>query len=113
MTAETFDIGLEIESAFAVPFEGLYLPLIWSIGIYGFHDGEGNTSVPTVWKVKGNTTVSPVWKVEGDKYVCGYQTESGVCVVFLDWPVDTLELAKKFAVRVTGLAHEISMPSKE
>jgi hypothetical protein len=90
---EEFDIDIELELAANIPFTELEMPLVWSFGLVGFDDGEGGTSIPTVWQMQ-----------EGS-FVSGYQTEQAICVLFINHPIETLSDAKEFAIRVTGLAH--------
>lgn len=86
-----FDVAFEYENAARLPFTDVDLPLVHTMTPIGFDDGHGDTYRPTVWE-------------SGERFISGYQMNDNTCVLFMDWPVAELALAKQFAFRVAGLA---------
>lgn len=89
---ENFDVAFECGRAVRMSFDKLELRLIHTLKPVSFDAADGRY-FPTVWE-------------NHERFICGYQTDKQICVVFAEWPVADIEVAKKFAARVSGLAAE-------
>lgn len=94
MNERVFDIRFEHSAAANQLMSDVDLPLVHSLRPHGFHKGYEGPYYPTVWESHG-------------RFVCGY-TFDNRAVQFIDWPIEELREARRFAQHVTGLAAEFS-----